>query len=318
MSKNGRAINYNVRPAKSVERKMILESAKDFYKNHDISKVRYVGFGSYYFTDFKLFHKELGINDMLSFEGDIDSEKRIEFNKPYGCVKIAMGASSMLLPKLDWRKGRTDFIWMDYTSTLNKDIVNDCETIFKKINPGSIYLMSCNKQLLNDYKNLESLRSTFPDLVPIDTQEKDLSGNNYADLKLVRKIFLNQIQITLDARNIIYPKKEQLVFYPIYLFFYRDGAPMMSFGGIVETKSFNKSLINQLVRKYFYLSSSDIPYHIETPNLTYREIQHLNSHLPSSKKKVVAAKAIDFIPESDKLRYRELYKYLPNYMDVIW
>ena len=57
---------------------------------------------------------------------------------------------------------------------------------------------------------------------------------------------------------------------------------------------------------------------IDPPNLTYKEINFLNSHLPDSPSRFGGRKAISFISLSDLNKYRKLYKYLPNYMDVIY
>jgi hypothetical protein len=55
MSSSYRKINYTLRPAKNIERKMLCEA---FHKLHPFGKVqnyRYIGFGSTYFSDFILF-----------------------------------------------------------------------------------------------------------------------------------------------------------------------------------------------------------------------------------------------------------------------
>ena len=61
MSDSGRAINYSSRPAKGVERKLICELVDKFPKPNSINKYRYIGFGSFYFADFILFHNQLNI-----------------------------------------------------------------------------------------------------------------------------------------------------------------------------------------------------------------------------------------------------------------
>ena len=63
-------INYSIRPAKSAERKMLCELIQHLSVFHKLSDYQYIGFGSTYFTDFSLFHRNLGINKMISIEKD--------------------------------------------------------------------------------------------------------------------------------------------------------------------------------------------------------------------------------------------------------
>ena len=68
MSNSGRLINYTLRPAKCVERKIMCEFLTKFGTEIPIHKYRYIGFGSFYFSDFVLFHNQLSINNMISIE----------------------------------------------------------------------------------------------------------------------------------------------------------------------------------------------------------------------------------------------------------
>ncbi len=72
MSESYMQINYSLRPAKSVERKMLCEAIKRLAVFDKIESYKYVGFGSAYFSDFSLIHRSLGIEDMLSIEKDIN------------------------------------------------------------------------------------------------------------------------------------------------------------------------------------------------------------------------------------------------------
>ena len=139
----------------------------------DINKCRYIGFGSPYFSDFRLFHKELHISKMYSFEIDPNQKNRVEFNKPFKCISIEIGKSTTLLPTLDWVKSNKDFIWMDYDNELEYDMFNDCDTVFRNAHVGSVYLMTCNKQLSNH--SIESFSEKFGELSPINI--KKVLGN---------------------------------------------------------------------------------------------------------------------------------------------
>src|SRR5690349_11519838 len=110
-------INYSLRPAKHVERKMLVESFRKLSEFDAIRNYRYIGFGSIYFSDFHLLHKSLGITNMLSIEKDEHNQSRFEFNSPFDCVDIKFGMSDAILPTLEWENIPT-IIWLDYDGKL--------------------------------------------------------------------------------------------------------------------------------------------------------------------------------------------------------
>jgi hypothetical protein len=56
-------INYSLRPAKSIERKMLCDAFRRLSAFGKVENYQYIGFGSTYFSDFSLFHKALGISN---------------------------------------------------------------------------------------------------------------------------------------------------------------------------------------------------------------------------------------------------------------
>ena len=105
-------INYLIRPAKQVERKLIIEALQCLGKKYKIPNYTYVGMGSRYFVDFQMIHKLLGVKDMISFEMEEDKIKRFDFNLPYKFIDLQPGKSTAILPTIDWSKNL--IIWLDY------------------------------------------------------------------------------------------------------------------------------------------------------------------------------------------------------------
>ena len=89
-------INYALRPAKSIERKMLCEVFRRLTPLGKLESYRYIGFGSTYFTDFILFHKSLGINSMISIEKDEGNKDRFNFNLPFRCINLKFGSSGCM------------------------------------------------------------------------------------------------------------------------------------------------------------------------------------------------------------------------------
>src|SRR5438132_366806 len=115
---SGHEIDYSLRPAKQIERSMVFEACRRLNHFGNLEEYRYVGFGSYFFHDFRIVHRELGICDMVTIEGDYTLEERVRYNQPYACIDIRMGWSNKVLPLLNWEK--PSVIWLDYTAKLNE------------------------------------------------------------------------------------------------------------------------------------------------------------------------------------------------------
>ena len=77
-------VPYDLRPAKQVERRMLIDAFHRLTSaGFPIADYQYTGMGSIYFVDFILFHKLLGMDKLLSVEFDKDIEKRVKFNAPF-------------------------------------------------------------------------------------------------------------------------------------------------------------------------------------------------------------------------------------------
>ena len=78
MGKSYEEINYAIRPAKCIERKMLCEAFRKLSVFGDVKNYRYIGFGSPFFNDFYLFHKNLSINNMICIEKHEEDKERFE------------------------------------------------------------------------------------------------------------------------------------------------------------------------------------------------------------------------------------------------
>ena len=107
------SVNYNIRPCKSIERKMMCEMISRLTVFDYIKNYRYIGMGAKYFVDFSLLHKEFGINNMYSMEINSaeKNKKRFEFNKPFNCIKMLFGNASDILnsSSIPWKQEKILF-----------------------------------------------------------------------------------------------------------------------------------------------------------------------------------------------------------------
>ena len=94
-------VSYDLRPAKQIERRMFIDALQRLaLADVPISQYQYTGLGSIYFVDFVLFHKLLGMESLLSVEHDTKIARRIEFNRPFRQVTVAMKPISEVIPQL--------------------------------------------------------------------------------------------------------------------------------------------------------------------------------------------------------------------------
>lgn len=313
MSASYQKINYSTRPAKAIERKMLAEAIACLRTFRDPSTYRYIGFGSTYFSDFQLFHKTLGLKDMVSIEKDEENKERFHFNKPFDCIKLVFDESTQALPKLI----ETDIpsiIWLDYDGPLNEEVLTDIRTVFTQVPSGSLFLYSVNahppsretcKSRVDEFKN-----RVGPDKFPTDISERDLA--QWGSANVTRRIVHNEIEETLFARNSPRPDGARFEFRQLFNFHYADGAKMLTSGGMLIDAGMKSLLSSSGLENLDFSRDSEEPYRIRVPNLTRRETQYLDKSLPGG--------SIDQnlgIPVEDISEYRKVYRYFPSFSEVL-
>src|SRR5580658_3613252 len=120
MANSFRKIDYRLRPAKAVERRMMAETFMRLRSFASLESYRYVGMGSVYFSDFSLFHTMCGFDPMVSLEetDDATEQNRFKMNVPLGNINVAFGHSNTTLPSLQW--DLRSVVWLDYDGVLGK------------------------------------------------------------------------------------------------------------------------------------------------------------------------------------------------------
>ncbi|MFJ1328908.1 O-methyltransferase [Capnocytophaga canimorsus] len=304
-------LNYELRPAKFTERKMLLSS---FLRvcNQFNGKYQYIGLGGLSFTDFKLFHKELHIDEMYSLEGGSFSVDRLQLNCPYSFINIIKEKSTSALTKINLT--RKSLVWLDYDDTLDEYMFEDLSILMNKLPIGSVYLISCNRELKSeetgDVYTVEEFRQKFGNYAPFDLSQKNLSGAE--DFQTIRKMISTLINKIINERN---RNGENIVFHQLFHLLYQEnrGAKMYTFGGVI-TES-DKTFESLNLSDFEFIKNEDYEYKIDIPNLTIKEIELINKNLFET------ANLQDFIErkivtEREIEKYNSTYKYLPNYFDV--
>lgn len=318
-------INYMLRPNKSVERKMVCEVLSRISAVRNVSMFQYIGFGSTYFADFSLFHRNLGITQMISIEGEGRAKNRCEFNKPFACIDLRMGESSDILPNLDFNT-KDSIVWLDYDGIISDTVFSDINTVVTAIRPDSFFMLSLNAEFILLKQEAESDIKQYL----IDMIGEERFPNQFLDNEITSKIYLNilyhciieEIRTVVQKRNGM--EDYELTFHQVVYFVYKDGARMMTIGGFLfkkdeENERMDKMAIHQLP----YYRNSMEPFNIKCPVLSLKEIQALNSFLPREiimdKKGEIKDEDLNNFPVENKdiKQYSFLYRYYPNFAETL-
>lgn len=292
---------------------MICDALKRLSEFHSLDNYRYIGFGAIYFTDFLLFHKELGISKMISIESDIAKKDRYEFNRPLNCINIEYGSSTEVLPRINWNENKPDIIWLDYDDSFKSYMLDDLEYILANLLSGSIFIMTCNGSIAKEGTRLDYLNNKFGNKVPLNVTEVDLTPNK--SHAVIRKMMNGVINRALNERNAGEKKQLKYIYEQLFNFTYKDGAPMVTIGGVVFQEKDRDTYIKCKFSDLNFLTNKneDNPYDIEMPCLTFKEISKINKKLPCTDPTDII---ISGVSEKDINNYIKLYKYFPYYMEI--
>jgi hypothetical protein len=310
--------DYRLRPAKSIERKMLAEAFRKLSLFDDVKNYRYVGMGSLYFSDFTLFHRQLGFKSMISIEKeeDAESEARFKFNCPFNCIKLIFGHTQEVLSTLPWNI--RSVVWLDYDGKLDSKVLSDISFLSSKILSGSLLLVSVNavpdayrlpigggkkSMRLQGLRELVGRGKVSPTLREVDVF-------NWGMANICRDIIQNEIDETLNRRNGVLEEDRKVRYRQIFNFHYEDGAKMLTAGGIFFEEK-DKDLVSKCAFNSldFYRPATE-SYDIYAPLLTFREIRALDGELPLTGKSKIP------VPEEDINKYEKVYRYFPNFTEA--
>ena len=323
MSDSFRRINYSLRPAKHAERRMLCDVFRRLAHFQPVETYQYVGFGSVWFSDFILFHRALGVRDMLSIEQAKQSERRFEANKPFA-IEMDFRPSSLVLPGLDY--GRRQFIWLDYDDPITLDMVHDVAVVARRARSGTVLVVSvqcvrspdiaqADREITTD-PNALSATNRFATRMNSDgvarvgsgLEREQLSGWAFGELS--RNIFYAEIDRLLASRCLATPG-QSVSYKRICDFEYEDGAKMTTLALIFHNHEDAAKIEACRFDNLEFLSPSGEAVFIPTPKLTPREFRHLESQLPLP---AGASLDIGHIPLAETERFAEMYRYFPNFV----
>lgn len=315
LGKSWRSVQYELRPAKQVERRMLLHTLQSLMSiGFPISDYKYTGLGSIYFVDFIMFHRYLGIKKFLSVEASTEIARRVDFNKPYACVHVEIGDIADHIPSLS--PDIQHILWLDFDQLMTEEILCAVHLAAAQLSPGSILLVTV-------------------DVEPPGSPEDGLTKWNPRTWKKYfieegKKYIWSKVSVSDFARDRLPSANARLIdaavnkgllgrtdvaFIPLFNFTYADGHRMLSVGGMVGTE-IERGRLSRLDRETLFFLKSSVtanPYEIVVPRVTRKERLYLDRMMP----------CLDgWVPEEFELEpekataYRNIYKYYPAYTEM--
>ena len=313
MSGSFTRVNYRLRPAKGVERRMMADAFLRLRPFGSVESYRYVGMGSVYFADFTLFHNVCGFTNLVSIEDapDESTQKRFKFNVPLGSIELKFGHSNVELPKLPWEDIRT-ICWLDYDYSLTRDVLIDIRFLAARLAPGSLLAVTVDTQLVESESGGESLLEKL--IAQIGTEQKIPTQITAAGIlkepevnSALRTIMTQEMREGTSERNAGMPKGQRIAFEQIFNFEYRDGAPMLTIGWVVIEEGRRGHFLQCEFEELPFVTSGDEPFVIAPPFLTPHEMRELDK---CDALETYRSSALP-LPDEERKKYEGIRRYWP-------
>lgn len=312
MSGTFRKVNYSLRPSKYAERRMLRDIFRRTTPFGQTEGAQYVGMGSLWFADFVLFHRSLGIRNLVSIEEAQGAALRFADNKPFE-IDLKMMSVSRALPDLDW--SFRQFVWLDYDKPLANYMLRDLGTVVSNSPSGSLLAITTNVQSASELSAdiddgldvIERFQERFADFgVPDELAEDDLLGHRFASLTEV--LIRNALSNSVRAKRSEDGKSFNL--YPVCQFRYSDNADMSTTVAVVVHEDDELLMGRCALHELDFIEQLGQQVDIEVPVLTARECARLDEQMPIADG---AALDVGSMPPSEAQTYMRFYRHLPAF-----
>ncbi len=297
-------IDYSLRPAKSTERWMLVEALARLSAFAPLSSYQYVGFGSPFFVDFRLFHRRLDIRQMVSMEREIDHKARFEFNKPFDCIEMLWGPASEKLSEVDWRI--PTILWLDYDYKLDVSVLGDLSRVVDAAKHGDCLLVTVDADPPATDRGVEDVAEGLGDLgaglgSPESLQPWVLADHFYE---------LMDSTVTRSLRD----RGSDLTWTQLWRFHYRDSARMLTYGGIFADRARLPTVEGAGFDDMAFTVRRDAdPFRLLIPKLTVVETRAIDRFMPADADAAVAELAPYRITRDHVERYASIYRHAPTF-----
>ncbi|MGN6254934.1 MAG: O-methyltransferase [Solirubrobacterales bacterium] len=297
-------IDYSLRPAKSTERWMLVEALGRLAPFSPIADYRYVGFGSPFFVDFRLFHRRLAITDMISIEHETEYEDRFKFNAPFECVTLVWGEAGDVIPDLDWEL--PTIVWLDYDYKLENSVFSDMSQVVDRAKHGDSFIVTVDADPPESDKEVEDIEVGLGRVGGSLGSYESLAGWKLAEH------FYDLMQSRIDGA--MKDRGARLEWVQLFRFHYKDSARMLTYGGVFVDPSRREDLLDAHFEDLpFVVKKGKDPFQIVMPLLTIKETQAVDKFMPGDLPKAISTLGELGIARDQVERYARIYRHAPNF-----
>jgi len=292
--------SYLNRPAKSIERLMLVDAFRRLSAFGPLTEYSYIGFGAHEFVDFELLWRTTGITEMISIEKETPVE-RFRFNRPFGSIVVEPGSSATVLPNLTFSPHT--IMWLDYTAKLNSAVINDLILAASRLGSGSVLVITVNAEPEKAFQ--ERRRAVVSRVgekrVPATVTDASLAKWGLAELN--REILSDEVAQTMRTRA------DRAAFEQLFHFRYADGARMLTWGGVIVADSDRRAFLDADFDELDFIRRGAAAFELAPPALTLREMLRLNDELPFD---VGSPGPLAWLSQDEVEAYARLHRWYPS------
>ena len=200
-------------------------------------------------------------------------------------------------------------------------MLQDIDGCLTRLARQSIFIVTVDARprLPKDEFDVEDMKAEDRDVLIVKTYQKwfgpyidqRITRNTISGFQISRlfyEVLVERVRQTLSRRG------SGLRFIQIFNYFYRDGAPMLTLGGIIGSEEDEAALRGTGILGHRFVRTGANSLEISVPPLTIREKQWLDSRLD----KKLTAEGLTFELEEELLEnYRTFYKEYPTFLEAL-
>jgi hypothetical protein len=337
MSTSYSRLDYRLRINKHIERRLVFDVLSDATSRIGLSRHRYVGLGALWFGDFRLAHRRLGIDEMISFEFKSEAP-RSNFNRPYRSITVRDGSTHDELPQLtDVWWNRPAVWWLDYDGTLTPEVVGDIGLVLSKGAPNTVLIVTVNADR-NSYRR----RDGAPDeksATAVGVVEQMLGAHciapEYEMQRSERGVYMDidpstfpemlaDAMVSYMSHEVVAAARvaegENLEFVPLYQIHHADGADMITVGGAL-TRTSDAERWRECIDRHPELSAGAGPTYtrLDLVPFTVKEKIALDLCLPYEEERAYlryARRKGLVMHDNELMKYRKFYRHFPVFAEA--
>jgi Putative O-methyltransferase len=293
--------SYFGRPAKAIQRFMLIDACQRLAAFAPLSTYQYIGFGSHEFIDFDLAWRRLGITSLISIEETLPPDRYL-FNAPYGGVRVEPGNAATVLPNLAITSRA--IVWLDYTGKLDAQVIADVNGLARRLVSGSLLVVTINAhpEEVVAKRRESAVRRLGGSRIGSQVGDSDFAKWGLAEI--------SQRILTGEVAREVRDRADGVAFNQLFRFHYQDTTRMLTWGGVFVGPADLVPLANANFATLPFVSVAGAPpFLINPPNLTVRELVRLNRELPNA---TGAASPLGWISDNEFADYARLHRWYPG------